>query len=378
MAGAKGVPLFYSYAHGDERYRKKLEAHLSNLRREGLISEWHDRKIQAGSEWREDISERLDEARIILLLVSADFLNSDFCNSVELKRALERHTTGQARVIPVILRPCDWRTARFGKFQALPANGEGVTMWHPQDKAFADIAQGIRDVATELSASGPKAATAKRRSRKMSSNRDDRGAEMSAASRKSATPKRRPRKVNPNHDDSGYVDITIDKDFNTFTKDQQSSFLAGLGSMLQMSKKIRVVSKQPGSVKLRLKLPRGQGERLVLAFKAGQLKAYAVKYVKLTSKGAPFAAPKKAAPKKAVPVKLTEKQAELLKKIMDAGEAGYVAAKAETKGLESLQTKKLIKRGAKHKESGSYHYSVSKAGEKQVNTTDSATPKIYS
>src|SRR5690349_5863095 len=102
------VSVFYSYAHQDEALRQQLETHLSLLRRQGLISEWYDRKILPGAEWVGEIDEHLERASIILLLISADFLASDYCYDKEMTRALERHKQGEARVIPIILRPCDW------------------------------------------------------------------------------------------------------------------------------------------------------------------------------------------------------------------------------------------------------------------------------
>src|SRR2546428_6575835 len=99
------VSVVYSYAHADETLRQKLETHLSLLRRQGLISEWHDRKILPGAEWAGEIDEHLERASIILLLISADFLASDYCYDREMTRALERHQHGAVRVIPIILRP---------------------------------------------------------------------------------------------------------------------------------------------------------------------------------------------------------------------------------------------------------------------------------
>lgn len=145
------ISLFYSYAHKDERYRVRLETHLSNLRRQGLISAWHDRKITGGTEWRGEIENQLEAAQVILLLVSADFIHSDFCNSIELKRAVERHNSGDARVIPIIVRPCEWHSAEFGRLQALPKDGKAITDWRSQDQAYLDIAGGIRRVVEELS-----------------------------------------------------------------------------------------------------------------------------------------------------------------------------------------------------------------------------------
>ena len=99
--------LFYSYSHEDERFRQRLQKHLAPLKREGVLDDWQDREIAAGAEWAVEIVKNLDAADIILLLISADFIASDFCWSKEMARALERHTQGTARVIPVIVQPVD-------------------------------------------------------------------------------------------------------------------------------------------------------------------------------------------------------------------------------------------------------------------------------
>jgi len=156
MSGA-GKPsesseIFLCYSHKDEKLLKKLETHLSLLRRDKVISIWHDRRIGAGTEWAGAIDEHLNSARMILLLVSADFLASDYCHDVEMERALERHEAGEARVIPIILRPVDWTGARFGKLQGFPKDAKPVTTWKRTDDAFLDIAMGIRQVAEELAA----------------------------------------------------------------------------------------------------------------------------------------------------------------------------------------------------------------------------------
>jgi len=153
------ISLFYSYSHKDEALRKKLETHLSLLRDQGVIRDWHDRRIQAGSEWDGVISENLDNAGIILLLVSADFLASRYCRDVEIARAMKRHQAGTARVMPVILRPVDWHSASFGKLQALPKDGKPVTPWNNRDEAFTDIARGIREVAKGLVNGAPNTPT---------------------------------------------------------------------------------------------------------------------------------------------------------------------------------------------------------------------------
>jgi hypothetical protein len=144
------IEIFISYSHKDEALREQLGTHLSLLRREGVIDEWHDRRIDAGQEWAGEIDAHLNSAAVILLLVSADFLASDYCYNLEMKRALERHDARDARVIPVILRPVDWRGALFGKLQALPKDGKAVTSWPNQDEAFTDIAAAIRRVVKGL------------------------------------------------------------------------------------------------------------------------------------------------------------------------------------------------------------------------------------
>jgi hypothetical protein len=138
------VRLFYSYSHKDEALRDELEEALALLKRQGLISGWHDRRIGAGDEWKGAIDKNLEEAQVILLLVSSSFLASDYCWDVETKRAVERHDRGEAKVIPVVLRPCDWHGAPFGKLQALPKDGKAVTSWANKDEAWTDVAKGIR------------------------------------------------------------------------------------------------------------------------------------------------------------------------------------------------------------------------------------------
>jgi len=157
---AKAIEVFFSYSHKDEELRDELEKHLSILKRKGVITGWHDRRIGAGREWEGEIDTHLDTADVILLLISADFLASDYCYDVEMKRAMERHDAGEARVIPVILRPCDWEDAPFGKLQALPKDAVPVTEWPNRDKVFLNVAQGIRVVVEELTA-GPHPASEK-------------------------------------------------------------------------------------------------------------------------------------------------------------------------------------------------------------------------
>lgn len=151
---ARPVEVFYSYSHKDEELLVELREHLSSLRKQGVITDWHDRNIRAGSEWGGEINERLERASIILLLVSASFINSHYCYGVEVRRALERHAAGEARVIPVLLRDVDWEGTPFGHLQALPSNGVAVNSWDDRDEAFADIAAGLRQAVAKSPAGG--------------------------------------------------------------------------------------------------------------------------------------------------------------------------------------------------------------------------------
>src|SRR5947209_7388719 len=121
------VSLFLSYAHEDEAWLNKLRTHLSLLRRQKIISDWYDRQIVPGTDRSKTIDQHLEQASLILLLVSVDFLASDYCYEVEMQRALKLHDLGQARVIPIVVRPVDWRGAPFAHLQALPTDAKPLS-----------------------------------------------------------------------------------------------------------------------------------------------------------------------------------------------------------------------------------------------------------
>jgi AAA domain-containing protein/TIR domain-containing protein len=141
--------VFYSYAAKDEALRERLEVHLKLLARQDLIEPWHQRHMLAGSIVRTELDEHLDRADLILLLVSPDFLASDECWGAQMKRALERHEAGSARVVPILMRPCDWMHAPFAKLEPLPRERVPVTRWPDQDDAWANVANSLRTLIAE-------------------------------------------------------------------------------------------------------------------------------------------------------------------------------------------------------------------------------------
>jgi hypothetical protein len=142
--------LFFSYSHADEALRDQLEKHLSGLQRQGIITSWHDRRIVAGTAFAEAIDQNIETADVILLLVSPDFIASDYCYEREMKQALARHRRGEARVIPVILRPCDWHDLEFGTLMATPKDGRAITKWPNMDEAFLDVVLAIKTSLSDL------------------------------------------------------------------------------------------------------------------------------------------------------------------------------------------------------------------------------------
>ncbi|MBT9310637.1 TIR domain-containing protein [Leptothoe kymatousa] len=142
--------VFISYSHRDEDLKEELEVHLSTLKRQKKIKPWQDRSIEAGTEWDDEIKTALENAQIILMLVTPRFMASDYINDIELAHAMKRHNAGTARVIPIILKPSDVKDTPLSNLQALPKDAKPVTRWDDQDEAFLDVVKGIRRVVDSL------------------------------------------------------------------------------------------------------------------------------------------------------------------------------------------------------------------------------------
>jgi hypothetical protein len=149
------IDLFIAYAHEDQEWRDRLMKHLSLLRNQELINVWHDGNVSREKEWQQSI-EHFNKAQVILLLISPDFIASDFSRSDEMKRAIERHRLGEAYVIPVILRPVIWEAALLANLPGirLPRDGKPITEKFSSDEAFAEVVRGVRLVIEELQKNG--------------------------------------------------------------------------------------------------------------------------------------------------------------------------------------------------------------------------------
>lgn len=133
------LKVFISYSHQDEKIKDELLKHLAPLKRNGLISEWHDRLLQPGANWKNEISKNLVESDIVILLISIDFINSDYCYESEMEQAILRNNEGLCRVVPVLARPCLWNETPFSKIQALPKDAKPISIWDSQDEALGPV-----------------------------------------------------------------------------------------------------------------------------------------------------------------------------------------------------------------------------------------------
>ncbi len=144
------LQVFVSYSHKDETFKDDFDTAVVMLRRNELIESWYDGDVEAGKELDKEISSHMKAANIIILLASPSYLASKYCYDIEMKRAMLRHEAKTARVIPIILRPCEWQDAPFGKLKALPKDGKPIAKWADRDEAFLDVARELRRVVLEL------------------------------------------------------------------------------------------------------------------------------------------------------------------------------------------------------------------------------------
>jgi len=140
------MKIFISYSHKDDNYKVELLKQLSNLQRDGIIDGWHDRKILPGEKWDDSIKKALYECEVVLFLISADFMASDYINNTEIKISLERYIKREIQIVPIILRPCLWNETEFGQFQALPKDAKPLSTWKNIDEGLLDITKAIINI----------------------------------------------------------------------------------------------------------------------------------------------------------------------------------------------------------------------------------------
>lgn len=142
----ESVKVYLSSSNEDSCYRQKLIVNLAGLKREGKIKLLNNCEISPGILWKEQILQWLEEAELVLFLVSSDFIASDFIFDVEIKRILERKQDGKVNIIPIIIRPCDFESLSLCSFQTLPLNKIPVSVWKNKDEAWLEIIIQIKKV----------------------------------------------------------------------------------------------------------------------------------------------------------------------------------------------------------------------------------------
>ncbi|MDQ3020628.1 MAG: toll/interleukin-1 receptor domain-containing protein [Bacteroidota bacterium] len=140
------INIFISYSHADELYKNDLVNHLSGLKRSGIINDWDDRKILPGEKWDEEIKKHFKDSKLVLFLVSSDFMASDYIQDIEIRTAIEKHERGEITIVPIIIRDCDYTSLSLSKFQALPKNAKPISSWENKDEGWANVVQQLKKI----------------------------------------------------------------------------------------------------------------------------------------------------------------------------------------------------------------------------------------
>lgn len=257
--------VFISYSHKDERWKNRLIKHLGVLSKQDLLRVWDDRRIQAGQDWYQEIQDSMEEAGVAILLISANSLTSDFILREEVQRLLERRDKEGMPIFPIVVAPCDWEAVPWlRKMQLRPLDGRPLSRGrnHQIDSDLTEIAKEIRS----LVASSIDGARVQHQLPQNTAN--DPHAPSVGVATGTAT-----------------VEITINREFDSYTSDEQNKLLSVIATMLEIAGDVRVVAKRRGSVKLSLELTSGQAERLLWAVKAGDLAEFGVVNAEIVNPG---------------------------------------------------------------------------------------------
>lgn len=140
------MKAFISYSHKDDNYLERLKVHLAQMKRDGLINEWTDEAINAGSSLNNVISDALDSSELFLALLSPDYIASNYCYNKEFETAQGMQDEGKLIIVPIIVEPCDWKQTPFGNLKALPKDGKAVSEWTNPNNAFLNVIDELRSL----------------------------------------------------------------------------------------------------------------------------------------------------------------------------------------------------------------------------------------
>jgi len=142
----KGTKCFVSYASPDEEYKNALKNHLQGLINSGYIEYWDGQIIPPGAEWDKEIKNRLNEAEVIIFLVSADSISSAYINNVEFALAMQKLDRKEAIILPVMVRNCDVESSPFNRFMRLPTKDKAISSWKNRDAAYVNVVKGLKNI----------------------------------------------------------------------------------------------------------------------------------------------------------------------------------------------------------------------------------------
>lgn len=142
----QAVKIFISYSRKDQKYKEDLVEFLAPMRRRGIIESWSDTDLEHGAKWEEQLLKELDDADIVVLLVSPSFYNSDYIHDKELPKVLEKYEEEGIAVVPVLIRPSPFKNTELSTFTALPPDAKPVSEYASKDKAWMEVTKGLTRV----------------------------------------------------------------------------------------------------------------------------------------------------------------------------------------------------------------------------------------
>jgi hypothetical protein len=262
---AMNVPsVFISYSHKDEKWKNRLVNHLGVLGAQGLVEIWDDRRMTAGQAWFQEIQRAMQEACVAILMVSANSLTSEFILREEVRSLLGRRQSEGLPIIPLVVSPCDWQAVPWlRQMQLRPANGRPLSggRSHQIDKELTELAREVRMLLGSSTQQSPPRPGLAENARNSASADNASGVMVGT--------------------ETAPIEITIDKDFDAYSEEEQSRLLRAIAELLGMTSDVRVTSKRRGSVKLTLVLGSDEAGRLLRAVKGGKLAKFGVTGAKL-------------------------------------------------------------------------------------------------